>query len=155
MRSFHCCQFKMASKELFELEDGNLEDISEGEEAFIVSNLTDEEREQCNYISKEIAKSVTHGKRSKGFIERVLDVTSRSNLGLPKVFAEHLMQDGTAARGKQGEDELVIPEDPDTPLIIKIIPSSLKLLTIIKQEVKEEVEGEEGKEKEGTEEIHE
>ena len=50
IRSFDCYQFKMESKALFELEDSDLEDLSEGEEAFIVLQLTNEEREQYDYI---------------------------------------------------------------------------------------------------------
>ena len=40
-------------------------------------------------------------------------------------------------QSKQGEDELIVPDDPDAPLIIKIIPSTLKLPTIVKQELTE------------------
>ena len=49
-----------------------------------------------------------------------------------------------------------MPDDPDAPLIIKIIPSTLKFPTIVKQELKEAEESEEkGKEEEGIEESQE
>lgn len=99
-------------------------------------------------------KSTAHDKKSKSFTERVLDVRARSNPGLPKVYAKHLLRDVTAVRGEsKDEDKVIVPDDPDTPLIIKIIPSSLKLPIVIKEEVKEEVEGEEIGVEEGTEEI--
>ena len=97
----------MASKEIFEYKDSNLDDISEGEEAFIVSSLMEEEKEQCDFIQQGIIKSKAHGKQSKDFTERVQCVTSISNPGLPKVFAEQLMHDVAAVSGeqsKQGED---------------------------------------------------
>ena len=70
------------------------------------------------------------------------------------------MHDITAVsdeQSKQGEYELIVPDGPDAPLIIKIIPFILKLPTIVKQESKE---GEESAEKdeekeEGIEESHE
>ena len=40
----------------------------------------------------------------------------------------------------EGESSSTIPDDPDTPLIIKILPSSLKLSLSIKTEIKEEDE---------------
>ena len=52
----------MASKKLFEYKDSDLDDISEGEEAFIVSNLTEEEKEQYDFIQQDIIKSEAHGK---------------------------------------------------------------------------------------------
>ena len=62
-------------------------------------------------------------------------------------------------QSKQGEDELVVPEDSDAPLIIKIIPSTLKLPTIVKQELKEGKESTDkeqviAEEEEGIEESH-
>ena len=48
----------------------------------------------------------------------------------------------------EGEDSSTIPDDPDTPLIIKILPSSLKLPLSIKTEIKEEVETAEEKQEE-------
>ena len=69
------------------------------------------------------------------------------------------MHDVAAVSGeqsKQGEDELVIPEDPDALLIINMILSTLKLPTIVKQELKEGEESEkEGEKEEGIEESQE
>ena len=91
----------MASKELFEYEDSDLDDFSKGEEVFIVSNLTEDEREQYDFIQQGIIKSPAHGKWSKDFADRVRGITSRSTPGLPKVFAEHLMYDIAAVSGEQ------------------------------------------------------
>ena len=55
-------------------DDSDLSDISEGEEAFIVSHLTDREKEQYEYIRSQIVRSTAHGKRPKSFIDRVLDI---------------------------------------------------------------------------------
>ena len=85
-------------------------------------------------------RSTAHGKKSKSFTEHVLDVTARSNPRLPNIYVEHLLRDVTAVRKEtEGEDEVIVPDDHDIPLIIKIILSGLKLLTIVKEEVKDEV----------------
>ena len=57
-------------------DDSDLSDISQGEEAFIVSHLTDQEKEQYEYIRSQIVRSTAHGKRLKSFMDRVLDVTA-------------------------------------------------------------------------------
>ena len=66
---------------------------SEGEEAFIVSHLKDEEKEQYEYIRSQIVIATARGKRLKSFMDRVLNVTAQSNPGIPKEYAEHLMRD--------------------------------------------------------------
>ena len=122
---------------------------------FIVSHLTDEEKEQYEYIRSQIVRSTAHGKRLKSFMDRVLDVTAQSNPGIPKEYAEHLMRDMTKILEDvvgEGESSSIIPDDPDTPLIIKILPSSLKLPLLIKTEIKEEVETAEEKDEENEEE---
>ena len=133
---------KISAKSLLEIEDSDLDDLSEGKEAFIVTNLT--EKEQYNYIWGEIVKNVAHGKRSKGFtVGSDREKQSRT----AQIYAEHLLWDMTAVTGKTStrEDEVQIPDDPDVPLIIMIIPSSLKLPVIVKEEAKSEG-GEEGTE---------
>ena len=127
---------------------------SEGEEAFIVSHLTDEEKEQYEYIRSQIVIATACGKRLKSFMDRVLNVTAQSNPGIPKEYAEHLMRDMTKISDVfgEGKSSSTIPDDPDTPLIIKILPSSLKLPLLIKTEIKEEVETAEEKDEEKQEE---
>ena len=65
-------------------DDSDLSDISEGEEAFIVSHLTDEEKEHYEYIRSQIVRSTAHGKRLKSFIDKILNVTTQSNPGIQK-----------------------------------------------------------------------
>ena len=127
----------MAQVNPFEFsDDSDLSDISEGEEAFIVSHLTDEEKEQYEYIRSQIVISTARGKRLKSFMDRVLNVTAQSNPGIPKEYAEHLMRDMTKISEDvfgEGKSSSTIPDDPDTPLIIKILPSSLKLKKMLRQ----------------------
>ena len=121
-------------------DNSDLLDISEGEEAFIVSHLNDEEKEQYEYIRSQIVRSTACGKRPNSFMDRVLNVTAQSNPGIPKEYAEHLMRDMAKILEDvvgEGESSSTIPDDPDTPLIIKILPSSLKLPLLIKTEIKE------------------
>ena len=123
--------------------------------AFIVSHLTDEEKEQYEYIRSQIVRSTACGKRPTSFMDRVLNVTAQSNPGILKEYAEHLMRDMTKILEDvvgEGESSSTIPDDPDTPLIIKILLSSLKLPLSIKTEIKEEVETAEEKDEEKQEE---
>ena len=58
------------------------------------------------------------------------DVRTQSNPGIPKEYAEHLMRDMTKILEDVGEGEsaTMIPDDPDTPLIISYhCQSRLKL----------------------------
>ena len=86
-------------------------------------------------IRQQVVRSTARGKNTKGFIERVLDITEHSNPDLPKEFAEHLMCDISKLSEDidVGESSSAIPEDPDAPLIIKILPSLLKLLIEVKK----------------------
>ena len=43
-------------------DDSDLSDISEGEEVFIVSHLTNQEKEQYEYIRSQIVRSTAHVK---------------------------------------------------------------------------------------------
>ena len=119
-------------------DDSDLSDLSESDEQYIVSHMTDEEKEQYDYIRQQVVRSTARGKKTKDLIERVLDVTSKANPGIPDSFATHLMHniENEAEGEAEGEgSDVQIPDDPDVPLIIKIVPSSLKLPVVVKKEV--------------------